>query len=137
MSLSHTQANNFKLSRGISHYAKPSYGPDGFGRDSYVRIDNGGFTMANYPTAKGASDGMVPNHKFLMGMGKHSKGSPKTYTNASSAKKTTYKMNGTGRDTYIGKGNGGLQPNEFGHTSFDTILRKDQRSEKETTYEYL
>ena len=116
------------------------YGANGSGRDGYVRIDNAGNTITNNPTARGPSDGTNPSQKFWTGTGDFSLGSSKRYITFSPRAHVppSYVANGTGRDSYINEGNGGfLNCDYVPARQFESDLRKGQRSEKETTSEYL
>lgn len=133
------------MNNGITHIVVPLYKPDGFGRDNYARIDNGGNTMFNYPTARGFSDGRVPTHKFKTGVGVHSQGSKHLFMQEMNMhspggdKRFKYRQDGSGRDTYILNNNGGLYPDKelapYKET-FQEKLRGEQLSARETTYEY-
>jgi len=71
------------------------YATDGTGRDSYVALNNGGFTVSNLPTiqSKGGNFGATTfkpaRHEPI------------------SARPHHYHTNGTGRDSYIVTNHGG------------------------------
>ena len=74
------------------------YNTDGTGRDSYVSMNNGGFTMTNSPSicAK-PSTFTSPIRKRSIGGGVGSPGRP-----------VHYYQNGSGRDSYISSNHGGF-----------------------------
>ena len=75
------------------------YPTDGTGRDTYVSINNGGFSiMEKQSPVIGTKFGRVPPR----GAGCY--GSPE-------AKPIHYQVNGTGRDSYIHANHGGLATN--------------------------
>ena len=77
------------------------YNTDGTGRDTYVSLNSGGFTVMNQPAtqAKSSSFGAVSPPNIRRGGG----GSP--------AKPFHYHTNGTGRDSYIHNNHGGFTSN--------------------------
>ena len=125
------------MSYAVNHISPPLYGADGSGRDAYIRLDNGGNTISNDPTAKGFTYGSDPNDKFRLGMGKYSLGAPRTFSNSPKARAPPhYRVDGTGRDSYIFNDNGGFLSKDLGTNSFEELLRRDYTTE-ETTAEYL
>lgn len=72
------------------------YPPDGTGRDSYIRTDNGGTNIAYRPQG-------VPHLGNFMKFGPTTKG----YRPASYTRFQKYLSDGTGRDKYVVSGHGG------------------------------
>ena len=107
MSLHHTQGKGLSMSRKVDHIAVNIYKPDGHGRDTYARMNNGGNTLMNYATAKGQADGCDPQFRLRHGLGRHSHGQQQM-SNSPSQKKFAYVQDGSGRDTYILNDNGGF-----------------------------
>ena len=76
------------------------YKVDGQGRDSYINIDNGGL-QARYQPAMNVVGGNISNKKF----------EERSLCNIPS-KHVGYFSNGTGRDGYICRTNGGFYPEQ-------------------------
>ena len=89
----------------ISHYRR-----DGWGRDSYISTNNGGFQSEN-ETRK------VQNHSPVRDFGKQN--APNLHSRA-----VSYHANGTGRDSYIAHNQGGFGTPGSKET-FYTSFRKD------------
>ena len=85
------------------------YNTDGTGRDTYVSLNSGGFTVMNSPTrhpkSSSFSVGSSPPNMKRGGVS-GSGGSP--------AKLIHYSNNGTGRDSYIAFKDGGFTQNYTG-----------------------
>ena len=97
--------------------AKPaSYNPGGSGRDTYIIRNNGGlyheFTPASAMTPANFRSCQMRQSFNLCGL---------------DIKRPNYQPDGSGRDTYIGKSNGGLYPEkiaaEFDHTFVHSLRR--------------
>ena len=106
--LRHTQGNGFKLSCSVdlgNSILFPKYGRDGTGRDAYIAGNNGGFYSKYQENARGLIYG---GDNIYVG---NSQAGPRNDIFPSiPGKHVSYNTNGTGRDSYIHKSNGGFYP---------------------------
>ena len=98
----------------------------GFGRDSYINYNNGGFSMTNSPSQQMRS-GNMPRHGQRMGYiippARFIKG-----------KSVHYRQDGTGRDGYILHNNGGFGGSSLStNAPFDRNLRKYEKVQSLTS----
>lgn len=78
-----------------------SYGVDGRGRDQYIKNNNGGLALSYQPA-------LAPHHgNFFMFKGQEEKALCHI-----PSKNVGYNCNGTGRDLYISRTNGGFYPDQ-------------------------
>ena len=137
MSLRHTQGNGLQLStmadKGRDMYWR-QYTRDGTGRDNYIANSNGGFNSFNYQPAKGTSTGVQ------VYVGNNQGGQRNDVYPRVNGKTINYTQNGTGRDSYIQKSNGGFYPDlpvaEYS-LNFKEQLRISHFKNREATIDYL
>ena len=69
MSLYRTSLNGFRLSHKVDHVSVPLYKTriDGTGRDSYISSNNGGFTVTQKTSARGATAATNTNQSMNFG----------------------------------------------------------------------
>ena len=114
--LHHTQAKGFKLSTIVKENIGSSpkgrdihwqhYARDGMGRDDYIALNNGGFNpQYNHPTK-----GFVYGTQLYVG--NNQSGPRADVFPAIGGKTTNYFFDGSGRDGYIAKTNGGFYPQQ-------------------------
>lgn len=91
------------MSKGTDLYWL-NYARDGTGRDDYIALNNGGINKIGYEPAKGISTGPQ------IYVGKNQCGPRFDIYPQLAAKTINYNNNGSGRDSYIAKSNGGFYP---------------------------
>ena len=79
-----------------------NYRVGGGGRDTYIFNDNGGFTSLNRPRGQEKGGGFLPK------VNRSPDASKKFSSTMQQAKSVRYKTDGTGRDSYVGVGDGGF-----------------------------
>jgi hypothetical protein len=85
------------------HYGDPIYKQNGTGRDSYIHLNNGGFSIQGGPTRSVSSGKFLPNISNMK-----TTVTPYQSNVIHKAKPTHWVSDGTGRDSYIFQGDGGF-----------------------------